>query len=74
MKYFIIEIEITSKCWDYFIGQIIMFPIKSRSKYHARMKFENRYIGSEFPCYRINKIHVVDTFLFSPDRYLNFNK
>jgi hypothetical protein len=69
---YIIEIEIQSKSWDYFIGQIIMIPIKGVNKLDAEERFSDNYCGSEYPMYKIRKIHEIDTFIFSPTRFKKF--
>ena len=79
LKLFVIEIEIDEDQWFvlpkkqplYKKGQRIMVPIKTSSAYHAEMKFENNYCGSEFPHFHIVNIHKCDNEgLFAPTRFL----
>jgi hypothetical protein len=81
VKIFIIEIEIEQDQWFtlpnkqpfYKKGQRIMIPIKTSSAYHAEMKFENNYWGSEMPPYHIVSIHKCDNGgLFAADRFFNW--
>lgn len=67
-KVFLVTIETKNdtKEWDYEPNTEIIIPVFSSSEYHAILKLENRYQGSEYPFYRVKSVTKCDTFLFKP--------
>ena len=69
-KWFLIEIEILENLWDglYKIGDKLTTPVFSSSEYHAKIKFNNTFSGSECPNFRIINCIKCDDFIMSPNR------
>lgn len=54
------------KEWHYEPNTEIIIPVLTNSAYNAERKIEKKYLGSEYPTYRIKSIVKCDTFLFRP--------